>query len=97
MAAQIIQFISRRTQLRLREARRIAERVNRYGQYVPPTAAENERIQQDQLEQRRQDWAWSQRHGRMEEGAVMVLFKSKRGVVELTPCDLVERREEVVK
>ena len=32
-----------------------------------------------------------------EEGAVVVLFKSKRGVVELTPCDLVERREEVVK
>ena len=45
----------------------------------------------------RQDWAWSQRHGHMEEGAVVVLFRNKRGVVELTPCDLVEGREELVK
>lgn len=96
MAARIIQFISRRTPLRLREARRIAERVNRYGQYVPPTAAENEQIQQDQLEQRHQDWAWSQRHGRMVEGAVVVPFRNDP-VVELTPCDLAEGREEFVK
>ena len=96
MAAQIILFISRRTQLRLREARRIAERFNRYGQYVSPTAVEADRIQQEQLEQCGQDWAWSQRHGPIEGGAVVVPFKNDP-VLELTPCDLVERREELVK
>ena len=96
MAARIIQFISRRTQLRLREARRIANRVNRFGQYIRPTVAEAEQLRLEQLEQRRQDWGWSQRHGRLEEGALVVPFRTDP-LVELTPCDLAEGREKLVK
>jgi hypothetical protein len=97
MAAQIIQFIARRTQLRLREARRIAARINRYGQYIRPTTAEGEQIQQEQLEERRQDWAWAQRHGRIEGGAVVVPFRTDQGAVALTAADVAQRREELVK
>lgn len=94
MAANVLKFMTRRTQLRLREARTIAQRVNRFGQYLLPSPAEAERLRLEQLEHRRQDLAWSERHGLTEEGGVVVLFRND-SVVELTPCDRAEGRQEV--
>ena len=96
MAAQIIQFIARRTQLRLREARQVAQFINRYGQYIPPTPAEAEQLRQEKLEHKRRDWEWNQRHGGIEGGGLIVAFKTDRAVVDLSPGDLAELREEAV-
>jgi hypothetical protein len=94
MAAQIVQFTSRRTQLRLREARQVARFVNRYGQYVPPTPEEEEQLRQEQLEHKRQDLEWSQRHGSTEGcGGGVIAFRSDRDVMELSPSGLAEGRQ----
>jgi hypothetical protein len=97
MAAQIIKFIARRTRLRLREARRVAQFINRYGQYIPPTPAEAEHLRQKQLEHRRRDWEWSRRHGPIEGGGLLVAFNTDGDVAESPECGLAERREEIVK
>ena len=97
MASQIIQFIGRRTHLRLREVRQVARFVNRYGQYIPPTPAEEEHLRQERLEHKRRDREWSQRHGPIDGGGIIIAFRTECDVVESSACGLPEWREEVVK
>lgn len=63
MTGRVLRFISRMTQLCLREVRTIARFVNRYGQYVYPTAAEQAQVAQEKLEDRRTDSEWNQPPG----------------------------------
>lgn len=97
MAAQIIQFIARRTLLRLRDARRVAERVNRYGQYVYPTPAEAGRLEEQQLREKQRDREWNDRHGPTAQGGVVVAFSTSAGAGVSSSPGPKEGREEVGK
>jgi hypothetical protein len=74
MRTNILRFVARRTQLRLRSVRRDAQFVNKYGQFVPPRPADCARLAQEQLEHERADWEWNRRHGPVPGGAVIVWF-----------------------
>jgi hypothetical protein len=77
MRTNIVGFVSRRTQLRLRSIRREAQFVNKYGQFVPPGPADCARLAQEQREQEREDWEWNRRHGPVPGGGRVVRFPTQ--------------------
>jgi hypothetical protein len=69
VATSVIPFISHRTQLRLREARRVTRFIDRYGHYVRPTPAQEQTLSREAVEEGRRDADWHQRHGPVVQGA----------------------------
>jgi hypothetical protein len=80
--AKILKFISRRTQLRLRELRRVAQFVNEYGHCRQPTFRDVVLLDRQKAHDRRRDADWAQRHGPRRRGAVVVCFRGERTLHE---------------
>jgi hypothetical protein len=78
MSAKVLQFISRRTQLRLRELHRVARFVNKYGEYRRPGVMAAARLEQEQLEERQRDTEWNERHGPVPGGARVLALSVER-------------------
>jgi hypothetical protein len=77
-APQVLPFIARRTQLRLRETRNITRYINLYGHYIQPSAEEQERLERERLEHAQRDEEWRRRHAPRPEGAQLVPFVRRR-------------------
>ena len=78
---QVIQFIARRTQIRLRESRIITRFINSYGQYVYPTQDQQKQLECERIAHARQDADWNLRHGPVEGGAIVLRFGERpRGI-----------------
>jgi hypothetical protein len=86
--AKILKFISRRTQLRLRELHRIAQFVNEYGHYRQPTFRDVVLLDRQKAHDRRRDAGWAQRHGPHRRGAVVVCFRGERTLHECAQEEL---------
>ncbi len=74
MNARVVTFVAHRTRIRQREMENVARQVNRFGQYVRPTADEAKRLHAEQLEHQRRDSAWESRHGPVEGGCMVLHF-----------------------
>jgi hypothetical protein len=62
MPAEILQFMSRAEQLRLRGLRNSGRFLTKRGPYTHPDPAERARLQREQLEEERAERDWARRH-----------------------------------